>query len=481
MPAAIVIAVVVTAVFMSNLDLWIVNVALVSIAGGLHGSLASASWVLNAYAVTLAAVLIPAGRLGDRIGHRRVFLTGIAVFTLASVACAFAPSIPILVVARIVQAAGAAAQLPTSLALLLASVAEPRRMAAARGWASVGAVSAVAGPVLGGLLVAASWRWVFLVNLPIGAAAWLIGRRVLPRSPGRTDEPAPDLVGSLLLVVAVSALTGALVQAPAWGWTDPRTLVLLVAALAGLGEFARRCARHPVPMIEPWVLKVRRFRVANGAVFLFSAAFAIMLLSNSLWCQDVWHYSALRTGLAMVPGPAMVPFVTVASARLVRRWGAGPVAAIGSVVFAASQLWRVLFAEAPRDYAHDLLPSALLGGIGVGLALGTLIAAGATALPGHRSATASAIVNSTRQIASALGVAVLVTVLGAGGANVHGYRVGWVVAATLALAAGMISAILPAARPGAEPVAAADSIGELADPPVAVPTPSPEGVAAGPA
>jgi EmrB/QacA subfamily drug resistance transporter len=447
--------VVVTAVFMSNLDLWIVNVALVDMGRSLGGSLSSLSWILNAYAVTLAALLIPAGRLGDRIGHRQVFLAGIALFTASSIACALADDVVVLVLARVFQAAGAAAQLPTSLALLLASVPEPRRVHAARGWAAVGALSAVAGPVLGGLLVTLSWRWVFIVNVPFGIAALVAGRRVLPRPAAKERTPFPDLLGSALLVVAVAALTGALVEAPDWGWLAPGTGALVAAAVVGGVVFVQRCRVHPAPMLELPLLRVPRFAVANLAVFVFSVAFAIMLLSNSLWCQDVWRWSALRTGLAMAPGPAMVPIVTILSARLVHRLGANRIAAAGSVIFAASMSWRVAFAGVAPDYARDLLPSMLAGGVGVGLALGTLIAAGATALPAHRSATASAIVNSGRQIASALGVAVLVTLLGAHSADVLGaFRAGWWVAGGLGIAAALASLLIPPAAPGGAPAAA---------------------------
>jgi EmrB/QacA subfamily drug resistance transporter len=453
----ILVAVVVTAVFMANLDLWIVNVALVDIGRDLGGSLSAVSWVLNAYAVTLAALLIPAGRLGDRLGHRLLFLIGTAVFTLASVACAAAPNVELLVVARIVQAAGAAAQLPTSLALLMGAVDPARRMAAARGWAAVGALAAVAGPVLGGVLVTISWRWVFLVNLPVGVVALWAGIRVLPRHERLTTEPVPDLVATGLLIVSVSSVTGALVEAPDWGWLDPRSLGLVALAIASAVWFGQRCRSRPNPMIELALVRVRKFTVAISAAFLFSIAFAIMLLSNSLWCQDVWHYSALRTGLAMVPGPAMVPIVTFASARLVHRVGAGPVAAVGSVLFAGSLLWRIALAGSSPDYARDLLPSMILGGIGVGLALGTLMAAGATALPSHRSATGSAIVNSVRQIASALGVAVLVTVLASTG-SVDRFKVGWAVGVAVALLAGAVSLRLPhttvQTAPAAEPAVA---------------------------
>jgi EmrB/QacA subfamily drug resistance transporter len=438
----VVTSVIVAAVFMANLDLWIVNVALPDLAQSLHGSLSGVSWVLNAYAVTLAALLVPAGRLGDRIGHKQVFLAGIALFTAASLACGLAPNLPVLVVARIAQAAGAAAQLPTSLALLMAGVPAARRTAAARSWAAVGALAAICGPVFGGLLVTVSWRWVFVVNLPIGVLAWVLGRRALPVEPPRERGPMPDLIGSVVLVGAVAALTGALVEAPTWGWLSARTLGLLVLAVAGALLFLRRCARHVSPMVELHLMKVPAFAVANAGTFVYGAAFAIMLLSNSLWCQEIWRYSALRTGLAMAPGPLMVPFVTFASARLVRRVGSGPVAAAGSVLFALAMLWRIVASGPGPDYVGDLLPSMLLGGIGVGLALGTLIAAGATALPPARAATGSAIVNSGRQIASALGVAVLVTVLGGSG-SVGDYRVGWWVAAGLALLAAGISLALP--------------------------------------
>jgi EmrB/QacA subfamily drug resistance transporter len=440
-----VIAVVVAAVFMSNLDLWIVNVALVDMGRSFGVQLSGLSWVLNAYAVTLAALLIPSGRLGDRIGHRRVFLAGITLFTLASVACAVAPNLGVLVVARIVQAAGAAAQLPTSLALLLAAVPESARTSAARGWSAVGALSAVAGPVLGGLLVSISWRWIFLVNLPVGVLAVVAGLRVLPHPPAHEREPIPDLFGSALLVVAVAALTGALVEAPTWGWTSARTLGLFTLAVVGSVVFIRRCATHPNPMVELHLLRIRRFAIANVATVAFSAAFAIMLLSNALWCQDVWHYSALRTGLAMAPGPAMVPIVTFASVRLVHRLGSGPVAAIGSVLFGVGLVWRAVLAGVQPDYVGDLLPSMIIGGIGVGLGLSTLIAAGATALPGHRSATGSAFINSGRQIASALGVAVLVTILSSQASVVHGFDVAWLVAAGLCVASAGISLTLPGA------------------------------------
>jgi EmrB/QacA subfamily drug resistance transporter len=450
--------VVVLAVFMTNLDLWIVNVALPAMGasfshGGRPASLGDLSWVLNAYAITLAALLVVLGRAGDRIGQRPVFVAGVIVFTVASAACAVAPTLWVLVLARVVQAAGAAAQLPTSLALLLATVPAERRTAATRTWAAFGGLAAAAGPVIGGLLVEIDWRWVFVVNLPIGVAAVVAGLIALPAPAARESGPLPDVWGAVLITAAVAALTGALVEAPDWGWTAGRTLVLLAAALLTGAWFALRSVRHQNPLLELHLLRLPRFGLAGGGTFVFGVAFAVMLLSNVLWCQDVWHWSALRTGLALVPGPALVPIVTVLTAKAVRRFGHGPLVVAGGALFAAGMLWRVVFVSTTPDYVRDLLPSMILGGIGVGLTLGTLIAAGVQSLPAGRTATGSALVNSFRQISSALGVAILVTLLGsrvdAGSAG--DFRVAWSIAAALGLVTSVLGALLVRAR---TPVAA---------------------------
>ncbi|MDN3357953.1 MFS transporter [Actinomadura sp. DC4] len=458
-------AVVVLAVFMTNLDLWIVNVALPAMGssfshGGHPASLADLSWVLNAYAITLAALLVVLGRAGDRIGQRPVFIAGVVVFTLASAACAVAPTLWVLVLARVVQAAGAAAQLPTSLALLLATVPAERRTGATRAWAAFGGLAAAAGPVIGGLLVEVDWRWVFVVNLPIGAVAVVAGLAALPAPAAREAGPLPDVWGAVLVTAAVAALTGALVEAPDWGWTSGRTFGLLALALVVGAWFAFRSARHASPLLEIHLLRLPRFGVAGGGTFVFGVAFAIMLLSNVLWCQDVWHWSALRTGLALVPGPALVPIVTVLTARAVGRFGHGPLVASGGALFAAGMLWRVVEVSTTPDYVRDLLPSMILGGIGVGLTLGTLIAAGVQSLPAARTATGSALVNSFRQISATVGVAILVTILGArvDAGSVDGFRLAWALAAGLSLLTAALGGLLmrsvaapaPVVRPAAE-------------------------------
>jgi MFS family permease len=339
------------------------------------------------------------------------------------------------------QAAGAAALIPTSLALLLAATPAERRSGAVRAWAAIGGVSAALGPVAGGLLVQADWRWVFLVNLPVGVAAIVVGRRVLPHPAGRLDEPLPDLLGAALLTAGIGALTGALVEAPSWGWDSARTIGLFAASAVALTWFLARCLSHERPLIELALFRIPSFGTASAAVFLFSLGFAAMLLSNVLWCQDVWHYSALKTGLAVAPGPAMVPALAIGAGPLVRRLGPGIVAGAGNLVFAAGLLWRVIAAGTIPNYAADLLPSMLLTGIGVGLALPTLISTTATALPPERFGTGSAIVNTSRQVASALGVAVLVTILGTPASPAAARAVfqhGWIAAGAANLAAAIV-------------------------------------------
>src|SRR6516165_5630240 len=404
---------------MVNLDLFIVNVALPSIGRAFGGAdLASLSWVLNAYAIVFAALLVPAGRAADLIGRRTAFLAGNVVFALASAACAAATDVWTLVVARIVQAAGGALLVPASLGLLLAAAPPAKRTGAIRGWTSVGGAAAALGPVIGGALVAVNWRWVFLVNVPVAAAALVASLRVLPKAEdnskrrGSADAARPDTVGAAMFTVAIGALALALVKSDAWGWGSARVIGLIAAAAALIALFARRSARHPAPVIEPHLFRLPAFGTATGANVVFGTAFGAMLLLVTLWCQDVWGWSALRTGLAVAPGPLLVPFWAVGAGPLARRIGPGPVAAAGCVIYAAGCVfWRLNLSVEP-DYAAHMLPGMLMTGTGVGLTLPTLVSAAVAAVPPHRFATGSGIVTMARQVGIVLGVAILVTVLG---------------------------------------------------------------------
>lgn len=432
---ALAFAVVASAVGMSNLDLFVVNVALPAIGRYYSGSsLSSLSWILNGYAIIFAALLVPCGRIADRIGHRLGFLLGTGIFTLASAFCAVSPTVGWLVAARVVQALGAALLVPTSLALLMAATPAERRPAVVRGWTAVGGAAAAIGPVAGGLLTELDWRLVFLINLPVGVTCLLAGMRILPRLGPSAETRLPDPVGTVLLIVAVGALALGLVDADSWGWGSPAFLITIAIAIVAGILLVRRSTQHPSPLLEISLLRIGGFADATIAVTLFTTAFAIMLLSVVLWCQDVLGYSALITGLAVMPGPAMVPLLALAVGPLAKRVG-GPavVAALGIAAFAVGLgLWTVLAHSAHSDYWTQILPGMLLTGVGVGLALPALIGSAAAVLPRNRFATGTAVIQMARQVGSVLGVAILITILGShsglGSGVVTDYRAGWLTA-----------------------------------------------------
>ena len=441
----LVLVIVCASVVLASLDLFIVNVALPQMARDFHVSatgVADLSWVLNAYAIVYAALLVLFGRVAERYPRERAFLVGVAVFVAASAACAAADSVAMLVAFRIVQAAGAALLTPTSLGLLLAATPAERRHTAVRTWTAVGGLAAAAGPVVGGVLVAASWRWVFLVNVPIGLAALAVGWRRLPHVAGH-PVPRPDPLGALLITGGVGAFVLGLVKGPAWGWGDTRTIVALVSGLVAIALFALHAVHARNPLVDRDLFRLRSFTGASAVSLVFSAAFGAMLLSRVLWAQEVWHWSALQTGLAIAPGPLMVPlFGFGVAGRLTARIGPGKVIALGSMIFAAGVGWWALAMALEPDYVGQMLGGMILTGVGVGLTLPTFMATGTSSLPPHSFATGSAAINMLRQIGLAIGVALLIAILGSPTtphAVLHVYeRATWVIAA-LSLAAGAIA------------------------------------------
>ncbi|GAA0462967.1 MFS transporter [Streptomyces stramineus] len=435
-------------VAMSNLDMFIVNVALPDIGAQFSGSsLASLSWILNAYAVIFAALLIPAGSLADRTSPRQAYLIGIAVFTVASAACAVAPGVWVLVAARVVQAVGAALLIPASLGLLLAAAPPEKRVGAVRGWTAISGLAAALGPVAGGLLTELDWRWVFLVNLPIGVFALVVGARVLPRTPARATTDKLDLAGAVLLTLGIAVLALGLVKSEDWGWASAQVIGCLVAAAALLALFVYSSARHPSPILPLPLLRVPAVGPATFANLLFAVAFAAMLLSGVLWCQQVWHWSPLKTGLAIAPGPLMVPGFVVIVGPLIRRFGAAAVSAVGCVLFGLGIAWWIYRLDAGHDYAAGLLPGMLLTGIGVGMVVPTLVGAAVSALPPQSFSTGSAVVTMARQVGSVLGVALLIAFLGTPGEGdiVTAFDHGWEF--TLAAAAAAMVACFFIPRP----------------------------------
>jgi len=444
-------------VVLASLDLFIVNVALPRIAQDLGAAnLSELSWVLNGYAIVYASLLVFFGRLADRYRRDRAFLLGVAVFTAASAACAASTSVAMLVGFRLVQAAGAALLTPTSLGLVLASYEPERRQGAVRAWTAVGGLAAAIGPVVGGLLVAASWRWVFLVNVPIGIVALAVGWRRLPAVPGHAIE-RPDPLGVVLVTAGVGLLTFGLVKGPSWGWGSAQTGLVLAGAVILLALFVLHCLRSRAPLVHPDLFRSRRFTGASIVAIFFSTAFAAMLLSIVLWEQGVWGWSPLRAGLAIAPGPLMVPLTAfLVAGRLIRRFGPAVVMGLGSLVFAAGVAWWALAAGIDPNYPTGILGGMLLTGAGVGLTMPTVLATASASLPPQSFSTGSGVINMIRQTGMALGVAVLVAVLGTstgrGQAVLTAFQHGWWVIAALSLASVIPAVVL--LRRGRQPATA---------------------------
>ncbi|HEX6392993.1 MAG TPA: MFS transporter [Acidimicrobiales bacterium] len=424
---------------LASLDLFIVNVALPQIARDFHTSdLSQLSWILNGYAIVYAALLVFFGRLADRYRRDHGFLVGVAVFTAASIACAASSGIWMLVAFRLVQAAGAALLTPTSLGLILATTEPERRASSVRAWTAVAGLAGALGPVIGGLLVAASWRWVFLINVPIGVAALIVGWRRLPHVPGHpTTRPSPP--GVILACAGTALLTTALVKGTDWGWHSAALIGTASGAVVLIGAFVAHCLYSTRPLIDPKMFQSRAFLGASIIAMIYSAAFAAMLLSIVLWEQGPWGWSPLRSALGLAPGPLMVPIVSFGlTSRALARFGPARVISFGCAIFGSGLAWWALAVHLKPNYGTGVLGGLLVCGVGVGLTLPSIMSTGVGALPPQSFATGSGAINMLRQSGLALGVAVLIAVLGSahhGTAALTRFRHGWWVAAAIAFCA----------------------------------------------
>jgi NTE family protein len=395
-------------------DATIVNIAFPDIAKSFDGvPVSSLSWVLNAYNIVFAAFLVASGRMADLLGRRRLFVAGLELFTAASLLCAVAPSAGTLIAFRVLQALGAAMLVPSSLALVLHAFPADRR---AHGVALLSAVAAAAaglGPSLGGLLVAAGgWRLVFLVNLPIGIAAVVLARHRLveSRAPGR--RRMPDLKGALLFALSIAALVLGVVKGQEWGWTSVRTLGAFAVAVALGVLVVRRCRTHPSPVIDLSLLRIRTFSAANGMTIVAAAGFYGYTLANVLFLTGVWRYSVLEAGLALTPGPFVAAAVAGPTSRLVRSIGHRPVLVAGGLIWGGAVLWLVTRVGPTPAFVSEWLPGIVLLGIGAGTLFPNLSGAAVASAPGEGFATATGVNSVARQVGAALGVAVVVAILG---------------------------------------------------------------------
>jgi EmrB/QacA subfamily drug resistance transporter len=398
--------------FLAFLDATIVNIAFPDISASFSGSGRDAlSWVLDGYFVVIAALLVPAGGLADRFGHKRIFLLGVGSFTAASLLCAAAPSLELLIAFRVLQGIGAAMIAPTSLALVLDAFPPERRAAGVGIWGAAAAAAAAIGPTLGGALVELSdWRLVFLVNLPLGAAIVLLGRGRLRERP-QLDTRLPDLPGALMLALSLALVTLAIVEGNDWGWASASTLAAFAAAATLFGAVAWRSTRHPRPIVEPALFADRAFRIGNLGTLLFAAAFFSLILGNVVFLTSIWGYTVLQAGAATLPGPTLSTVVAGPAGRLADRFGHRAVIVPGALFFAAGVI-VLRSAGAQPDWLGLWLPGSCLTGIGIGLAFPTLGSAAVRDVPDDRFATASAVNAAFRQVGAVLGTAILVAIVG---------------------------------------------------------------------
>lgn len=394
------------------LDTTILFVAFPSISKTFSGTAPSElSWVLNAYTIVFAALLIPAGKLADRIGHRRVFLAGSTAFTVASMACGLAPTAEVLIAFRMVQAAGAAALIPASLALVMHSYSREQLPRAVAIWGIAGAVAGALGPTLGAAIVEGlGWRWAFFINLPVGLYTVISGRRNL-RESSDPQTQVPSMVGVGLVAAAAGLLSYGVVSSEQFGWSGPRTLGVLAAGIVVSVAFVVHQSRTDAPALNLELFQIRNFVWGNLAILVFGIAFSSLFFGSILFLTETWGWSVLAAGSGVAGGPIMVGLVTPFMGRLAGRIGQRPILIAGGILYAGSGAYRLLFLGAEAHYLRDYFPSMLLSGLGVACVFPQLSSVVAQALPENRRGVGGATLQAGRQFGGTFGVALTIAIL----------------------------------------------------------------------
>src|SRR3954468_21542832 len=438
------------------LDVTVVNVALPSIQSDLGFSQSSLAWVVNAYLIAFGGLLLLAGRLGDLIGRKRMFLIGLAVFTIASLLCGAAQTQEMLIGARFIQGVGGAMTSAVILGMIVAMFPKPAEQARAIGiYAFVASAGASIGLLAGGALTEAiNWHWIFFVNLPIGIATAILSVRLLEHDEGIGLDRGADLPGAVLIVSALMLAVYTIVGTTDHGWDSAQTLILGAVTLALLVGFVAREARATHPLVPLRIFRSRTVTVANLVQALMVAGLFGMFFLGALYMQRVLHYGAIDVGLAFLPVALAIGTLSLgASARLIVRFGARATLLPGLALVSAG---LVLFQRAPVDasYLVDLFPVMLLLGVGAGLSFPSLMTLAMSGATPADSGLASGLVNTTQQVGGALGLAVLATLSttrsgdlladGASGASAltSGYHLAFAIGAGLVLAALALSATL---------------------------------------
>ncbi|MFB0902626.1 MAG: DHA2 family efflux MFS transporter permease subunit [Acidimicrobiales bacterium] len=396
------------------LDTTILFVAFPGITASFQDSSTSIlSWVLNAYTITFAALLVPAGKLADRLGQRLAFLVGSATFSVASLACGLAPSVGFLIFARVVQGAGAAILVPASLALVMAAYPRDKLPHVIAIWGAIGALSAALGPSLGALIINSfGWRWAFFINLPVGVVTIATGVRYLRESKDSTVR-IPSPVGVILLIMAAGTLLYGLVESDNVGWVSVRTITVLVVGIVLLAAFVAHQRHTDSPTLDPELFTLQNFRWGNLAMLSFNVSFTAMFFGLILFLVNVWDWSILKAGLAVAPGPALAAILAARFGKLAGQIGQRPLVIAGGIMAAASGIYRVLFLDENVNYLVDFAVPLALSAFAIGLVFPQVTSVALQAVPASRVGVGGATTQAVRQFGGSLGVALTITLLGA--------------------------------------------------------------------
>jgi EmrB/QacA subfamily drug resistance transporter len=453
-----VLAVVAVAQFMVVLDATVVNVALPTIKRDVGFSEQSLSWVLNAYTLMFGGFLMLGGRLADQLGRRRLFMAGIALFSGASLVCGLSQSEGMLLVARGVQGLGGALVSPAALSILLTTFAEgSERNRALAVWGAIAGAGGAVGLLLGGVIVQVlSWRWVFFINVPIGAVVLALAPRIIPES--RSESAAPrgyDAQGAVAITLGTIALVFTLIKADSWGWTSGRTLAGFAIAVALIAGFVVIERRHEDPLIPLRIFSNRSLAASDATMLVVAAALFGVFYFLTLYLQQVLGFSALKTGIAYLPLTLTLVAASALASRFVDRFTPKPVLVAGLVVATGGFLLLTRIVG-HGDYTSHVLPAIIVLGAGLGMSFVPITIAATNGVAGGDSGLASGLLNTTQQVGGSLGLAILssvsttrVTSAVHGGLSLplaltHGFKGAFIVAAALcALGVAVALALLP--------------------------------------